>query len=133
MATKPSMAWYTKLNRSPLSPPSYVFSIVWPILYILMFAATYRVWTSKKCNMTFCFPVVLFFIHFVFNLSWTTLFFQWKRPDYALLDIILMMTALVPTTYYFYKSDKIAAYLLVPYILWLCFALYLNAYIVIHN
>lgn len=124
--------WYNSLNRSQFSPPDWVFGIVWPILYTLMAISLYLVWTNKKCY-PFCKPLYFFFIQLAFNLIWTTLFFVYKKPLLALLDIILILAFTIITYLQFQKINKKASYILIPYIAWLCFALYLNLFIVIKN
>lgn len=124
--------WYENLNRAPFSPPNYVFGIVWPILYGLMAISFILVWQHKKC-FPYCSALTLFLAQLAFNLLWTTLFFRYKMPMLALLDLIFILYFTLLTFFAFIKISKLAAYLLVPYICWLCVALYLNAYIVIYN
>ena len=129
MINKP---WYRELKRSSLSPPDYVFGIVWPILYTMMAVSLYYTVTSKKC-IGICKPLPFFMIQLIFNLSWTTVFFRYRmiRSALALIFIILFFTILT------YKElltvSKFSAQLLIPYILWLSFAGYLNLYIVLNN
>ena len=124
--------WYNTLEKSPLSPPNYVFGIVWPILYVMMFLSLYLVWTNQKCY-PYCPPITLFIVHLALNMVWTTIFFKWQMPKLALLDLILIL-GLVGLSYtQFYQIQKVSAYLLIPYLLWLCFALHLNLYIVVYN
>ena len=124
--------WYNSLKRSSLSPPDYVFGIVWPILYSMIGFSLYLILTNKKCK-GFCSPLPFFFIQLVFNLSWTTVFFryQMKRLSLALIFIILYFTIL--TYKEMFNINKVASKLLIPYILWLCFACYLNLFIVLNN
>ena len=124
--------WYTNLKKSPLSPPSWMFSVVWPILYTLMFIALIMVWTNKKCS-PYCITISYFMVQLFFNLIWTTLFFEYKMPRVALFDLILVILFTIITIKKFYKISKYASYLLVPYIAWLSFAFYLNSYIVFNN
>ena len=129
--------WYKNLKKSKLTPPDYVFGIVWSFLYILMFIAFLLVVLEMKkpdydknlINLS----VVFFLIQLFFNLSWTTLFFSLKKPKLALFDIALTIIFTGITIYYFYQVNYIAAYLLIPYFLWISFASYLNLYIVIKN
>jgi len=124
--------WYKNINKSSLTPPSYLFGIVWPILYTLMFVSTLMVWNNKKC-FPYCYPLTLFFIQLVFNLIWTTLFFKLRLLKIALINlgIIILFTFLTIKAYF--KINKLSAYLLVPYIIWLLFAFYLNLYITLNN
>lgn len=126
------MNWYEKLNKSPLTPPPYVFSIVWPILYLFMGIASIRIFRNKKC-VGFCFPLILFFIQLFFNLIWTELFFKRRLIILAFIDLMLILVFLLFTLYYFYNIDKISALILLPYFLWCCFAAYLNYYIISNN
>ena len=114
---------YLSLNKAPFTPPSYVFGIVWPILYTLMGISTYLIWSDPKCS-PYCSALTFFFIQLFFNLIWTTLFFKWNMYKTALLDIVVMFGFSVVT---FLK------YLLIPYLAWLCLAFTLNAYIVAYN
>ena len=124
--------WYTELIKSPLNPPSYVFGIIWPVLYFLMAISTYLVWTNPKCY-PYCEAITYFNIQLFFNLIWTTIFFKYKRPKLALLDIILII-AFTVITYFKYKQISYkASLLLLPYLIWLSVAFMLNLYIVIYN
>lgn len=118
--------WYENLKKPDLTPPNYVFSIVWPILYAMMAVSSYRIWKLETC-VGFCHPLVIFSIGLAFNLIWTTLFFKLKKPKLALLDLALIIIFTVWTIKLFYPLDKTAAYLLIPYLVWLLFALYLNS------
>jgi len=124
--------WYTGLKRAPWSPPSYVFGIIWPILYLLMAISFFLVWQNKQC-FPYCSALTTFLIQLVFNLLWTTIFFYYKMPKLALLDILIILYFTIQTYGAFIKFNKISAYLLIPYILWLCIALSLNLYIVLYN
>ena len=124
--------WYKKLNRSKLSPPSWVCGIVWPILYLLMTISFIIVQKNKKC-FPFCSPLVFFIIQLGFNLIWTTLFFKMKLPLLALIDLTLTIIFTFITYYQFHSISKLGSYLLLPYMMWMCFAFYLNLHIVIYN
>lgn len=124
--------WYKSLSKAPWTPPSYVFGIVWPILYLLMGISFLLVWKNKKC-FPYCSPLTYFLIQLGFNLIWTTLFFVMKKPLLALLDICLIIYFAMQTYNSFIKIDRLAAYLLVPYLLWLLLAFSMNFYIVLMN
>lgn len=124
--------WYNQLNRSKLTPPSWVFGLVWPLLYILMSMSFLIIQSNKQCY-PFCKPLVYFIIQLSFNLIWTTLFFKMQKPLLALFDLILTWIFTVISYYQFRNISKIGSALLIPYILWLSFAFYLNLYIVINN
>ncbi len=124
--------WYKNLKKAPFTPPSYVFGIVWPILYTLMAISTYLVWTNEKCY-PYCSAITFFLIQLFFNLIWTTLFFKLNMPKLALLDTALILGFTIFTFQKYLQINKIAAYILIPYIAWLCLAFILNAYIIIYN
>lgn len=127
--------WYNNLNKSMFTPPNYIFSIVWPILYILIFYSFYNI--ILKChanNSYYCkLAIFLFLVHLIFNLIWTKLFFREKNIKMALFDLILVIFSCIIIIYLFYKINKISSYILIPYILWLIFAFYLNMFIYINN
>jgi tryptophan-rich sensory protein len=117
-------SWYLSLNKSELNPPSYVFGIVWPILYILMIVSAFL--AHKK--------VFLFFIiQLFFNAMWSWLFFRFQMPLIALLDIYLLIAINIYILNLMYKENKLAFFLFIPYIVWISFASYLNLFIVINN
>ena len=124
--------FYNSLNRSILTPPSYVFGIVWPILYFSLAIVFFLVKTSPKC-VNFCTPLQYFSIQLIFNLLWTTLFFKLQMPHLALLDLALIVGFTLLTMDSLYSNYRNAFYVMLPYTLWILFALYLNAYIVINN
>lgn len=122
--------WYENLQRSPLSPPNYVFGIVWPILYTMMFVALILVLRTASIKSK---AVLLFAGQLFLNLIWSPIFFKYKLYSVALIDIFLLIIVLGFTIVSFYKINNVAAYLLFPYLLWLLFASYLNTYIVMNN
>ena len=124
--------WYNNLKKSQLTPPDWLFKIVWPILYTLMFFSLFTVWSNKQCY-PYCDALTYFFIQLGLNLIWTTLFFYLQKPIIALVDIILIIIFTIITFNKFLDIDKNAAYILLPYIFWLGFAFYLNASIVYKN
>ena len=129
---KYNKTYYNSLVRSPLTPPSYIFSIVWPILYLTLVIAFYYIYTNDSCK-GMCSPLIYFTIQMGFNLIWTTLFFTWKMPTVALIDLILIVMFTSLTMISLYNDYKDAFYVMIPYSLWSLFALYLNTYIVLNN
>ncbi len=117
-------SWYTTLPKSPLTPPGYVFGIVWPILYVMIASAGWVIWER---GLTACKSP--FIIQAIFNFSWTPLFFYFHLPS---IGLFIIACILISTLYLIVKAlkhlDVIA--LLTPYFLWSCFAFYLNGYIV---
>ena len=122
--------WYNNLNKSPLNPPSWVFGVVWPILYVSLAYSLYRhVQYRPKQNYAW----VVFAFQMFLNVLWSRIFFTWKMPKLALVWIILMILSTIWTIVLFYPIDKVSALILVPYLCWLCFASYLNLYVVQNN
>lgn len=127
--------WYKSLNQSPLTPPSWVFPIAWTILYALIIAsgvvflsaaATIRAGVRSNGFFYYCAAWVL-------NLSWSQIFFRFQRPDLSFAVILAMLSFIAFTIREFYPVSRLAAYLLVPYIMWVSFATYLNGYILFMN
>lgn len=125
-------AKYTKLKKSQLSPPNYVFGIVWPILYLLMSVSFFIILKINKYSFN-SIPLIIFIIHLFFNFIWTYLFQNYKNKMIALTDLSIVILLTIYIIIEFYKKNKLASYLLIPYIIWLCFAFYLNLFIVINN
>lgn len=116
--------WYLSLNKSELNPPSYVFGIVWPILYVLMMISAYLAY--KKIYE-------IFLIQLAFNAAWSWLFFRFQMPLISLIDIYLLIGLNLYITALMYRENKLAFILFIPYVLWISFASYLNLFIVINN
>ncbi len=116
--------WYAGLQKPSFNPPNWVFGPVWTMLYTLMGISFYLIWTSKsKLKNT---AMIIFGIQLLLNAIWSPLFFGLKNPLLAFIDIILMWISIVATIIIFYKIKPMAAYLLIPYILWVSFAALLN-------
>ena len=116
--------WYLSLHKSDLNPPSYVFGIVWPILYVLMMISAYL--AHKRIYE-------IFIIQLVFNAAWSWLFFKFQMPLISLIDIYLLIALNLYITTLMYRENKLAFILFIPYVLWISFASYLNLFIVINN
>ena len=117
-------SWYLLLNKSELNPPSYVFGIVWPILYILMMVSAFLAY--KKVFS-------IFIIQLFFNAALSWLFFRFQMPLIALLDIYLLIAINIYILNLMNKENKLAFFLFIPYVIWISFASYLNLFIVINN
>ncbi len=122
--------WYAKLKKSSLTPESYIFPIVWTLLYIMIAISGYK-YISE--NSEDAYGITIFSIQLFFNVIWTYLFFTLRKTKLALVDIGLLWVSLALTIKQFYKKSRIAAYLLIPYFAWVTFAGYLNYYIVKNN
>ena len=118
--------WYAALNKPDLAPPNWVFAPVWTTLYILMGIAAYLVWDKGWKNKDVKVALDLFGAQLVLNIFWSIIFFGMKNPLYAFIEIIVLWLAIALTISKFNKIEKNAAYLMVPYIIWVSFAAYLN-------
>lgn len=118
--------WINTLNKPELMPPSYVFGIVWPILYFMM-ALSLAFFIRNGIKRSDSFALFFFVLQLVLNLSWTPIFFVQHKILFALWVILVMILVVLVTMILFYKKSKTAGLLLVPYFLWLLFAAYLNS------
>ena len=122
--------WYITLNKPFFNPPSWLFGPVWTALYLLMGISLYLIWTNKKRTKK---ALTIFGIQLILNTLWSILFFGLKTPLFAFIEIIFLWIAIMLSIQYFYKINKTAAYLLIPYILWVSFAAILNFSIFVLN
>lgn len=122
-------AWYAGLEKPPFNPPNWIFAPVWTTLYVLIGTAGARTWnlTRSSSRMT------LWWTQLVLNLIWSPVFFMLRQPAGALAIVIAMLAAIVAFIALSWKSDRIAAWLFVPYAAWVSFATLLNASIVFLN
>jgi benzodiazapine receptor len=113
--------WYFKLNKPELTPPSYVFGIAWSILYLLIGLSYYLALKNKSIEYW-----ILPLLHLLLNYIYTPLIFMYKRLlESAILTTLILITAIIIMILFYSYGNKISAYLLIPYILWLLFANYL--------
>lgn len=129
--------WYNTLVLPAFSPPNWVFGPVWTLLYTLMGIALYIVWRSRGGSVEKArnrkWGLSVFGIQLVLNALWSILFFGLRDPLYALVDIVLLLLFIIATIFFFYRVRPVAAYLLVPYVLWVGFATLLNYNIMVLN
>lgn len=125
-------AWYADLIKPALNPPNWVFGPVWTLLYIMMGIALYYYWNTasdvRKRN-----GYIAFFIQLTLNFFWSFFFFKMHAPAIALIEICILIVAIITTMVYFSKVSANAVLLLVPYLLWVCFATWLNYQIMALN
>ena len=117
--------WYYSLNKSPLTPPAAVFPIAWTILYI-MIALSLFFYIKDGLRQEKIIPLVIFITQIILNLLWTPVFFESHNIKLAFFIIIALIILVFINIILFYKKSKTAAFLLIPYFLWLIFAAYLN-------
>ena len=126
LITGGSMADYSNLVQPPLSPPGWVFPVVWSILYLLMGYASYRIYTSDAPREDIRKALTLYAAQLFVNFLWSPVFFGLKWYLAAFFVLIVMWVLIYLTLRAFSKIDERAADLLLPYILWVTFAGYLN-------
>lgn len=120
--------WYPTLNKPSFTPPNAVFPIAWTTLYVLMGVAAGNVWARMDYEKELVKKGLTFFaIQFALNMLWSYLFFGLKNPMVALVEIILLWLMIYETWFIFRKLDKIAGWLMIPYLLWVTYATALNA------
>jgi benzodiazapine receptor len=124
--------WYAQLNQSILTPPPAVFGIVWPCLYVLIAIAGWRMFGPSKDRFGRI-EKSAFIAQLLLNWSWSPVFFtcHWLQAAWIIIVAILCLTAVVIRRAF--QQDRMIAYLLLPYTLWLCFALTLAVYVARHN
>jgi len=132
-------SWYAKLDKPSFNPPNWIFAPVWTTLFLLMGVSLSLVWTqsnkgiasprknaglamTKEIKIAF----YIFIIQLIFNVFWSILFFALHNPLLALIDIIILWILILLNLISFYKINKLAGWLLLPYLLWVSFAAVLN-------
>ena len=125
------VTWYPFLVKSPLTPPGKVFAYVWTALYIIMGVSAGLV--RGKRRPYYWVVILLFFIQLSVNLLWSFTFFYMQLPLLALIVLIVLFLAAAAYVVACYGQRPLAAYLNIPYLLWLLFAAYLNGYVVMFN
>lgn len=118
--------WYRTIAKPSFNPPDSVFGPVWTTLYILIGIAAYRVWQKRTQVVHFPRTVAIYFIQLILNLMWSFIFFYAHQIGVALVEIVFLLIFVVINALVFYKIDKPAGLLFIPYILWVSFATYLT-------
>ena len=128
LATTSSIpTWYRQLNKPPWTPPGWLFGPVWTLLYVSMGVAAWLVWRRGTKEAGVPGALGLFALQIALNGVWTVIFFGLRAPGWALAEIVVLWAAIVATTVQFYRLRPAAGLLLVPYLLWVSFAVVLNA------
>lgn len=124
--------WYAGLNKSPLTPPDVTFSIVWSLLYIILAIALVYLWVHRDRPRSRLL-ITLFTVQMLLNWMWAPLFFTYHEIYIALFDLVLLLLINLVLIIVGHKYHKYFVWMVLPYFLWLCFATYLNIYIVLYN
>ena len=121
--------WYKGIKPS-ITPPNWVFPVVWNFLFLLISFSLYFAWTSSKNKKQKKKVALVFGINFILNILWSVLFFGLKKTSIAFIEIILLFFSIIAMILTTKKTDKKSAWLLIPYILWVAFAGILNGIII---
>ena len=122
--------WYSQLIKSNLNPPDWVFAPVWTTLYLMMTLAIWFFWHSKNKDMN---TIYIYLIHIVFNTTWSIVFFGLHQIFLALIVLIILIAFIITLIIRFKRVNFVSYYLMIPYLLWCCFALFLNINLLILN
>ena len=118
--------WFVTLNKPSFNPPNWVFAPVWTVLYIMMGTAAGLVWAKGFHHLWVKTALYHFVFQLLLNASWSIIFFGFMEPFWGLVVIITLLVLIVLTIRWFRIVSKFAAWLLIPYLLWVCFATALN-------
>ena len=117
--------WYAALEKPAFNPPDWVFAPVWTVLYLMMAVAGWRVWRRAGFRGARI-ALALFAAQLALNLAWSLLFFGLRRIDLALVEIVVLLAVILSTTVVFWRIDRLAGWLFVPYAAWVAYAVVLN-------
>lgn len=118
--------WFAVANKPWFNPPNWIFAPVWTTLYLLMGIALFLVWRSEADKTIKQTAIILFAVQLTLNFFWSIIFFKLQQPGWAFAEIICMWVIILLTILWFGKISSTAAWLLVPYISWVSFAVILN-------
>ena len=124
--------WYQTLAKPSFNPPDWVFAPVWSTLYILIAVAGWRIWRHRQRKATRN-AFFIYAVQLALNLSWSGLFFGMQRIDLAMVEIVILLVSIVANTVLFWRIDRIAGLLMIPYIFWVAYATILNASLWVNN
>ena len=125
--------WYTLLQKPAFTPPGWLFAPVWSLLYLLMGISAFLIWRSGIREFHVREGLIIFSIQLILNTLWSYAFFGLKSPLYGLIVIVPLWTAILLSILNFYRISKTAAFLLIPYIIWVSYATALNLSIYLLN
>jgi translocator protein len=118
--------WYQSLHKPPWQPPDWLFGPAWTLIFALATASAVYAWRRASNPVEREWVVGLFALNGFFNVLWSTLFFAMKRPDWALIEVVFLWLSILLPIIVFWRFAKPASLYLVPYILWVSFAAFLN-------
>lgn len=125
--------WYATIAKPSWAPPNWIFGPVWTILYVLMGIALYLVWSKGLHRKDVQFAIIIFAVQLLLNLSWSVVFFGYHALFASFSLVLILWLAILANLIAFYVISKTAGLLMVPYILWVSIASYLNYSIYLLN
>lgn len=126
IATSQSVdTWFVTINKPSFNPPNYIFAPVWTLLYLLMGISLFIILTAARTRQRKQ-AVIIFFIQLILNFCWSFLFFKYHWLGIAFIEILLIWASIIAMIISFYKVSRTAAFLQIPYLLWVSFASILN-------
>lgn len=125
-------SWYAGLARAPLNPPDWAFGVVWPILYAMIAIAGWRLW-QRRYDPGMGSLVLLYMVQLIMNWGWSFVFFGAHLLWLSFIWIFVLAGLVAVLIILAYKKERVTAYLLLPYLLWISFASYLCGYIALFN
>ena len=124
LLTRPAlMAWYEGLSKPNWTPPNWLFAPIWTILYMAMGVAAWLVW--RRSGLTAA-PMQLFLLQLLLNVAWSAVFFRFRSPGWAFVEIVTLWCAILLTAIGFGRTAPLAGWLMIPYLLWVSYAAALN-------
>lgn len=134
VVTRPEIPeWYNSLQKPSFNPPNWVFPVAWTVLYVLIASSAYLVWKRRDNGLDYYHAKLIYIMQLTFNFSWSIIFFGAHQILAALIVIVLLWVCIVINMYCFARVSKTACWLLLPYLLWVSFAVILNASIYLLN
>ena len=127
LLTRNSMEMFEMIAKPPFSPPGWLFPVVWTILYMLMGISSYIIWSSDASYEEIADAIRLYAYQLLVNFLWPTFFFNFQWYGFAFLWLLLLWVLVFSMIRTFASINKLAAYMNIPYLIWLTFAGYLNA------
>ena len=122
--------WYSLLIKPSFNPPDWIFGPVWTTLYLMMTIAIWNFWHNRNRNMN---TVYIYFIHLIINTTWSIVFFVFHNMAMALIVLIILIALIINLILRFKPATMTSVYLMIPYLLWCCFALILNFSLILIN
>ena len=122
--------WYSLLIKPSFNPPDWIFAPVWTTLYLMMTISIWIYWHNKNRDMN---TIYIYFIHLIFNTNWSIVFFVFHNLIVALIVLVVLIGLIVNLILRFKHLTMTSVYLMIPYLLWCCFALILNFNLILLN